>query len=75
MYAVRMKSVKSISNVGPFASRLRAQSNCEVGQDQVLDGELNEVAPFRVASTCDDRKAVKFVLDGKAALLEMYPRP
>jgi hypothetical protein len=74
MYVVRIKSVDCIANFKAFASRLDAQSNFEVGQDQVIDEELKEAALFYAAPS-DPRTAVQSVRDGKATLLEMHPRP
>jgi hypothetical protein len=75
MYVVRMKSIDSIANFKSFTSRLEAQLTFDVGQERVIDEKLNEVALFEVVSTSDERKSVQLVRGGKAALLEMYPRP
>jgi hypothetical protein len=75
MYVVRIKSVDSIANFKSFPLRQDAQLTFAVGQDLVIDEELNEVALFHVASTSEHKTAVQFVRDGRATLLEMYPSP
>jgi hypothetical protein len=75
MYVVRLKSIDSIFNFRSFTSRPLAQSNFDAGQERVIDEGLNESALFDAASTNDPRIAVQLVRDGRAALLQIYPRP
>ena len=75
MYVVRLKSIDSIFNFKAFTVLPLALSNFEAGQNQVIDEDLEESALFDVASTDDLKTAIRSVKDGKASLLQIYPRP
>jgi hypothetical protein len=75
MYVVRLRSIDSSLNFKVFMSRRLALLNFEAGQDQVVDEHLEESALFDVASTDDPKTAIQRVRDGRAPLVQIYPRP
>jgi hypothetical protein len=75
MYVLRLRSIDSGFNFRAFTSRRLALSNFEAGQDQVIDERLEESALFEVASTEAPTIAIQRVKDGKAPLVQIYPRP
>jgi hypothetical protein len=75
MYVVRLRSIDTSFNFRTFTSRRLALSNFESGQDKVIDESLEESALFEVASTDDPKTAIQRVRDGRAPLVQIYPRP
>ena len=75
MFVVRLRSVDSGFALRAFTSRRLALSVFEVGQNQVIDEGLEESALFEVASTDDPKTAIQHVRDGRAPLMQIYPRP
>ena len=75
MYVVRIRSIDSGLNFKAFTSRRLALAIFEAGQDQVIDEGLEEAALFEVASTDDPKTAIQRVRDGRAPLVQVYPRP
>jgi hypothetical protein len=75
MYVVRLRSIDSSFNFKASPSRRLALSNFEAAQDQVIDEDMEEVALFEVASTDDPEIAIQRVRDGRAPLVQIYPRP
>ena len=74
MYVVRLRSTDNSFTLRAFTSRRLALSNFEAGQERVIDEDLEESA-LCVASTDDPKTAVQLVRDGRAFLVNIYPRP
>jgi hypothetical protein len=75
VYVVRLRSMDRGFILRAFTSRRLALSNFEDGQEQVIDEDLEESALFEVASTDDPTTAIQRVRDGRAPLVQIYPRP
>jgi hypothetical protein len=75
MYVVRLRSTDSGFTLRAFTSRRLALSNFEAGQERVIDESLEESALFDVASTDDPKTAIQLVRNGRAFLVNIYPRP
>jgi hypothetical protein len=75
MFVVRLKLIDSSLKFQAFTSRLLALSSFEAGQSQVIDGRLDESTLFDVAAACDAKTAIQSVREGRASLLQIYPRP
>lgn len=74
MFVVRLKITDGEVDFKAFSKRPSAFARFKAGEAHVENG-LDQSALFEVASTDDPRVAVEMVKNGKAALLELYPRP